>query len=376
MSDAINAATEAVAAAMEAFGTQYWSLVVPGMRNVVDPYSFAMIVSSIMSNESDPTARVLMREYSFAEWVDLVDEDIDRRKITPPPEQTTQPSIEKPAPPTTRSGVVVGGPFHTTVGGPPMGGPPIPTAGIGAGMVTPGGVASTPPIPAPPSWLFTREREAWIQARVRGAEYVRGLGNFLHEKTQQLVVESWAGESVVSEADQSLRLRARELVRVEAADALAHGRSARELARTLRNATKDWARDWERIANTELQGAYNEGQVITAVRNEGLDAKIARIPESDACVHCQRLFLDVDGRPKLFTAEGLAANGTNVGRKALNWLPTIWPVHPNCRCDVQHVPEGLDFDDQWLLKAEAKAGRSVSAGQTPDGLEALGVGVL
>lgn len=371
LSDAINAATRAVAEALEAFGHKYWDIVVPNMRNTVDPYSFAMIVSSIMSEETNPATRAAMRDYSFDKWVVLVDDAVDRRRITPEPVQPPHPpSIKKPTPPTTRSGVVVGGPTHTTVGGPPIGGPPIPTAAIGS--ISPGG-AATPPIPAPPTWLFTREREAWIQARVRGAEYVRGLGNYLDHSVKKLVTESWSGEDIVAEADQDLRYGARELVRVETADALAHGRSARELARKLRNATEDWSRDWERIARTELQGAYNEGQVITAVRNDGVKARIARVPESDACIHCQRLFLDADGRPKIFTAEALANNGTNVGRKAFAWLPTVWPVHPNCRCDVQHVPEGLDFDNRWLLTTEAEAARSVGA--EPEGLDILGVEV-
>jgi len=128
--------------------------------------------------------------------------------------------------------------------------------------------------------------------------------------------------------------------------------SADELSRELADRSGVWVHNWERIARTELQGAYNEGRVYTALEGYGPGARIARLPETGACKHCRRLFLNVEGLPRIFLIEELAGNGTNVGRKAAAWLPTVWPVHPNCRCDVVTVPPGMVVTTGGRLRLE------------------------
>jgi hypothetical protein len=163
------------------------------------------------------------------------------------------------------------------------------------------------------------------------------------------VREVWDGEDVALEADEELRVDVRERVRTATADAVARHKSAQELASDLGHATGDWSRNWDRIATTELQGAYNEGVVVEAIRFGGPEVRIARIPEPGACEACRGAFLDGEGRPRIFTAEELINNGTNVGRKRADWQPTLWPQHPNCACDTQEVPDGLAFNDAWEM---------------------------
>lgn len=125
--------------------------------------------------------------------------------------------------------------------------------------------------------------------------------------------------------------------------------SAAELAQELAHRSGVFVHNWHRIAQTELQGAYNEGRTYTALDGYGQDAQIARFPESGACGHCLRLFIK-DGVPRVFPVEELAANGTNVGRKPADWLPTIWPVHPHCHCDVITVPPGMKVAEDGRLE--------------------------
>ena len=196
------------------------------------------------------------------------------------------------------------------------------------------------------------EREAWVQAYTRGSEYVRGLGNMVDEQSRTMATEIWDGDEAADVPVPGIRAEVSATIRELTADAIARGATARELASDLGNATGDWARDWLRIARTELQGAYNDGVVIRAVRIHGDRAQIARIPHDDACIHCQRLFLEDNGAPRVFNAEDLMQNGTNVGRKAADWKATVWPVHPHCRCDTQVVPPGFVFNEDWMLVPE------------------------
>lgn len=218
--------------------------------------------------------------------------------------------------------------------------------------------SGTPPggalIPSPPPGLGDIGREAWIQARTRGAEYVRGLGNIVSDDLETLVREIWDEARVVAEGDREQRLVSREVIREATADAVARGWGSDRLASELGNRMQDWARNWKRIAATELQSAANEGVAIAAIRVDGADTRIARVPEPDACPACRRLFLDPEtGKPIIFGVQVLLANGTNVGKKASEWKPTLHPVHPLCRCIAQRVPAGFAFDEDWNLVLEA-----------------------
>lgn len=172
--------------------------------------------------------------------------------------------------------------------------------------------------PAP--WLTDREREAWRAARLRAARYVTKIAESSRDQVQDLVARAVEG-----------------------------GWSKATLRRYLEAAFGAKSRDWRRVAVTELQGAYNEGVVVNALDTYGDAARVARVPEADACPHCLRVFLGEDGRPIVWPVKRLLANGSNVGRRAREWRATMWPVHPNCRCDTVLIPPGTRFNDDWRL---------------------------
>ena len=302
--------------------------VVPGTD--VDVLSFLFIVNTLF-NDASADMQHKMKGWSLKQWVQEVELELSKRKITPPaqsgvvPPPSTTPKLPKPAATSPK-----------TIP-PPVGGmPSLP----GTGAL---------PIPAPPTYLTPVEREAWIQARLRGGEFARGLGNYVEESTGKLIRETWDKEVAKVEADPKLRFQKIEQIRVKTADAVSRGKTADELAKELRTTTEEWGRNWGRIAKTELQGAYNEATVIEAIRLYGPEGLIARPPENGACVHCKALLLDSDGTPKIFTVENIVNNGTNVGKKSAQWEATVWPIHPHCRCGTQIVPEGFVFDNDWSL---------------------------
>lgn len=92
--------------------------------------------------------------------------------------------------------------------------------------------------------------------------------------------------------------------------------------------------------STEVQAAFNEAGVIAAVKKGGKGAKIMRLPEGGACRPCRQLFLGIDGEPKVFSVSQILSYGTNAGRHMSEWMPTLWPVHPNCRCSVELIEDG------------------------------------
>lgn len=186
-----------------------------------------------------------------------------------------------------------------------------------------------------PAHLSVQEAGAWLSARTRAGQYITAIGD-------------------------KARIEVRDMVREAVADQL----DWRQFEKRLNGRFGVYTRDWRRVARTELQGAYNEGAVAAAVSLGGMEQQIARVPEKDACEHCMRLFVEND-RPKLFTARQLISNGTNVGRDSEHWLPTVWPVHPNCRCDTVAVPAGHGFDKRWNVVPLADVNKSAFWDPTP-----------
>jgi hypothetical protein len=279
----------------------------------IDPYEFTAVAGALM-DEADPETRRQMREWGIERWAPLVQvkredlrsmsrEQAEERKQggaltdTPPIELSEQPAIE------------------------------------------------------PPSWMSPAESAGYERAVLRGGEYIRGLGNILHADLEQVVAEEWYKDQLVSVPDPVKRQRQLEILREELADTLATTRDARALARTLADRTGHYAHNWLRIATTEIQGAHNEGRVNHALRTYGDDAQIARVPESDACEYCRAAFAP-DGTPKVFKVSEIMGNGTNVGRTRKQWQPTVWPMHPNCRCDTITVPQGFTVTEEGTIERE------------------------
>jgi hypothetical protein len=209
---------------------------------------------------------------------------------------------------------------HTELWGQPR---PEPGEGVTVRLPEPAvePVAFAAPEPAP--WMSANEAHAYESAHARAGVLAQQLR-----------------DGAVNEL---------EVLRAATATAVAEHDDPAELAREMMRRTGDWEHNWERIARTEIQGAYNEGRVMDALENYGPDAQIAKITETRACSACLRLHRDADGKPRVFSVRELIDNGTNVGRRRSDWRPTIWPVHPNCRCDTMIVPPGLTVGEYGEL---------------------------
>lgn len=269
-------------------------MTVPGMKYPIDPWLFAMIMGSKIAM-STPDEVDEMRSWSLDRWAAEIDTEIERQALS-------------------------------------LGVDPV-------GIEEPG---------VAPPWLTPLEANSYRQAHSRAGELIVGLGNYAEESTGEIVAEAWDKNQLEFDADAEARKRNLSLLSEELKEVIARGGTAEEVALNMGRLTGDWGRNWLRIARTELQGAHNEGAAIEALEVFGPQAKVARVPDVTACPDCRRLFLD-GGTPKVFLVSTLVDNGTNAGRKAKDWKPTLWPVHPNCRCSVQVVPPGMAMSEEWDL---------------------------
>jgi hypothetical protein len=205
----------------------------------------------------------------------------------------------------------------------------------------PEGARALPPEIAPkplpravPESLSTTEKIGLVSAFQSAGGFIRGLGAKYAYDASADYYEEWNGETLVSSPDPIQRRERLEIIREEVGLAQLTKDHAREVARRMRARTGDLYRNFDRIAETELQATHNEGMIYQAVSLDGENARVKRIPESGACRACLGAFLDEEGQPIIWSVQELAEMGSNVGRRRAEWLPSAYPMHPSCRCDT------------------------------------------
>ena len=85
------------------------------------------------------------------------------------------------------------------------------------------------------------------------------------------------------------------------------------------------------------------------------DPWVFKRPRHDSCEACKEAYLQKDGKtPRLFRLSALAANGTNVGRRRPERQPVIESLHPFCRCELNFLPPGFEFDATGTMRLRRK----------------------
>ena len=164
------------------------------------------------------------------------------------------------------------------------------------------------------------EQRAVQVAQHTAAQYAVGLGRRVDLET---------GQSALN-VDTQLQAKMRDQIRTLTAESIAKRQSAQQLKSDLGWATKDWARDWDRIAITETNNALQRGTADHYAKRFGGNVRVAKRALPDACPRCRALHNGPDGQPRIFKLSQLERNGTNHGRKAADWLPCVTSTHPHC----------------------------------------------
>lgn len=188
--------------------------------------------------------------------------------------------------------------------------------------------------------LTTEEEFALEQIKNRAYTDITGLGSRIIQGTSNTIIRVNIKEQV----------KIQKKIKDKAVEAVKYRKSASELASDLGHATDDWERDWLRIAYYVLHEAYNYGRARSIFREHGEDAEVYFDVYKGACRHCKELYLedpdDENSRPIIFKLKDILANGNNIGRRVRDYLPTVSPVHPYCRCTLVYRDPKFDWDDE------------------------------
>ena len=176
-----------------------------------------------------------------------------------------------------------------------------------------------------------REIEEYEMACNRTYGYLKGLGDKMKKDIS----------SYISDSELRMRMEQERTIKEGVKRGIVERDTTKLIAAKISNQLNDWSRDWNRIVETEYQGVFNMGRVQSYMREgDGTKTLIYFDVFSGSCRHCIRLYLTagIGSEPKLFTAEELIGNGTNIGRRVADWKPTIiTAVHPFCYDDKVEV---------------------------------------
>jgi len=166
--------------------------------------------------------------------------------------------------------------------------------------------------------LSSREKEEYGISRQITYNHLKGLGGKVTGATRDILLEEQKKQIISEEISEGIKNR----------------KSVDSIISDLGHRTGEWDRDWKRIVVTEMQNIFSRGRAAEIEKKYGLEAKVYKSVFSGACRHCIRLYLTngIGSEPKTFILKELIANGSNVGRKVEDWLPTIDATHPFCRC--------------------------------------------
>ena len=177
--------------------------------------------------------------------------------------------------------------------------------------------------------------ESFIIERLREQTYsdVKKLGSSIKNDVRDLFVRVLPDNSI----------QHTKIVTDSVKQAIEERKGLKEAVSLLGEKTGQWQRDLGRIADYSLHQAFNEGRALEIDNKQG---RIYFDVYPGACKYCVKAYLTngIGSEPKQFSYQEIVSNGTNVGKKAVDWLPTLSPTHPFCRCTVNDVPEGYSWN--------------------------------
>lgn len=114
--------------------------------------------------------------------------------------------------------------------------------------------------------------------------------------------------------------------------------SVGRIKQELRDLSGEAERNWERVAITETSNALGMGSADRIVNQNPDKAAdevyVYRISILDnvLCKYCRKFYVDNDSTPAVYRLSTILGNGTNYGKKAIDWKPVAGATHPNERC--------------------------------------------
>ena len=177
--------------------------------------------------------------------------------------------------------------------------------------------------------LSPREKQEYEVAKEKTYSHIVRFGNKMKSEVASMIY----GE------DQASRLDQEKVLRQELKRAVLERKQLKTIISDIGKRMGTWSIDWARIVDTEMQDIFNRGVAQSIRAQFGNDQLVYKDTFAGACRFCIKLHLTSGSgsEPIVFKLSDLYANGSNIGKKKEDWLATVGPEHPFCRCHIRYV---------------------------------------
>lgn len=109
------------------------------------------------------------------------------------------------------------------------------------------------------------------------------------------------------------------------------------LANVTTNFTRAATAGLTNLINNSAADEAETSSMILGVKKE--DIRVYKRVKNDGrlCSWCSSFYTDKNGKPKVYSLQELAENGTNDGKPKSEWKPVVGSTHPRCRCQLHHL---------------------------------------
>ena len=144
------------------------------------------------------------------------------------------------------------------------------------------------------------ERIALNNVKLQSYNDIKGLGNRISSDFTKIVIEQ----------DQKKRAKYERIIKKQSQEAILDRKSVSEFASSLGHKTKDWSRDFDRIADYILHDSFDRGKAQSILSTVGGEAEVYKEVYAGACKECISAYLTAGfgSKPKVFKLSYLLIN--------------------------------------------------------------------
>jgi len=169
--------------------------------------------------------------------------------------------------------------------------------------------------------------------------------------------------NVVADTHGNARANQEEYLRNKIIQGLEKREDRKTIARKIAKEVGDWSRNFDKSVSYISHTALNEGRVAMLERRYSKgdeEGKAYFLVQKTACKYCVEAYLTngEGSEPKIFTVSELQNNGSNIGRKASEYKPTIAALHVNCRCTIQEYILGTVWNGNKFVWPKGESYKS------------------
>jgi hypothetical protein len=187
------------------------------------------------------------------------------------------------------------------------------------------------------NYIPLTQKEKFILENIKRQAFndVKALNGKIFQDVNQILI------------DNSLEAQ-KEFLNKEILEGVGKKETVRKIANKIALKTGDWSRNFDRIIEYASNTAIESAKAEMILRSYGDDALCWKRVYESACKHCISAYTTagIGSQPKIFKVTELQANGSNIGRKVVDWLPVIGSHHVHCRCSLNLLPKGYKWNPE------------------------------